>query len=108
MRGAARGSTEHQEELSVNVAAWLGRAGTARGDLAAIATGPKVDLVYSELARRVASLAGGIRSRFGLAPGDRVAIVAKNHRAYIEVMFASWWAGLAVVPINAKLHPAEV
>lgn len=92
----------------MNVASWLDRAGAARGDLAAIATGAGVVLDYRELTRRVASLAGGLRSTYGLDAGDRVAIVAKNHRAYLEVMFASWWAGLTVVPINAKLHPSEV
>ena len=24
------------------------------------------------------------------------------------MLYAAWWAGLAVVPINAKLHPREV
>ena len=30
-----------------------------------------------------------------------------NHPRYLEVMFGAWWAGLAVVPINAKLHVRE-
>jgi long-chain acyl-CoA synthetase len=43
----------------------------------------------------------------GLAPGDRVALFMRNHPAYLEVMYAAWWAGLAVVPINNKLHVRE-
>ena len=31
-----------------------------------------------------------------------------NQPAYLEVLHAAWIAGLAVVPINAKLHPREV
>ena len=31
-----------------------------------------------------------------------------NHPAYLEVLYALWWAGLAAVPVNAKLHPEEL
>ena len=31
-----------------------------------------------------------------------------NQPAYLEALYAALWAGLAVVPINAKLHPREV
>ena len=44
----------------------------------------------------------------GLAAGDRVAIVSRNHPAYLEALFACWWAGLIAVPVNAKLHPKEL
>ncbi len=30
-----------------------------------------------------------------------------NHPAYLEVLYGAWWAGLVVVPVNAKLHPRE-
>jgi acyl-CoA synthetase (AMP-forming)/AMP-acid ligase II len=43
----------------------------------------------------------------GLVPGDRVALFMRNHPRYLELMFGAWWAGLAVVPINAKLHLRE-
>jgi long-chain acyl-CoA synthetase len=46
--------------------------------------------------------------RLGLAPGDRVAIVAKNCVEYIETVHAIWHAGLAAVPANAKLHGREL
>jgi len=32
----------------------------------------------------------------------------KNCPEYLEAMYAIWWAGLAAVPVNAKLHPREV
>lgn len=32
----------------------------------------------------------------------------ENLPEYIEIELASWWAGLAIVPINAKLHPKEL
>ena len=32
----------------------------------------------------------------------------RNHPRYLEVLWSAWWADLVVVPVNAKLHPAEV
>ena len=32
----------------------------------------------------------------------------RNHPRYLEMLWGAWWAGLVVVPVNAKLHPAEV
>ena len=40
-------------------------------------------------------------------PGDGAVLFCGNHPGYIEAMYAAWIAGLAVVPINAKLHARE-
>ena len=72
----------------------------------AVACGDRVVHDYASLALRTARLAAGLQSR--LSPGDRVAIVAKNHPAYVEALLACWHAGLCAVPINNKLHPAEL
>jgi long-chain acyl-CoA synthetase len=61
---------------------------------------------YATLCRRAATIAGGLRER--LAPGDRVALVMRNHPAYVELLLACWHAGLAAVPVNARLHPDEI
>jgi long-chain acyl-CoA synthetase len=79
-----------------------------RGERPAVAVGESVVLSYGELARRAAGLARGLRESCGLSVGDRVAVVAKNHPAYVEALFATWWAGLVAVPVNAKLHASEV
>jgi len=63
---------------------------------------------HRRFARRVAALAGTLAGRFALAPGDRVAMAMSNGPEFLEVMFATWWAGGVVVPVNAKLHPAEI
>src|ERR1044071_6721789 len=57
---------------------------------------------------RAARLAAGLRTTCRLAPGDRVAIVAKNCVQYLEALYGIWHAGLAAVPANAKLHGAEL
>jgi len=62
---------------------------------------------YAVFARRVIALGGGLRAR-GLAPGDRVVLWMENSAALMVSMFACWAAGLAAVPVNAKLHPNEV
>ena len=62
---------------------------------------------YTEFARRVASLASALQARLGIGPGDRVAIVMSNCVEYLELLYATWFAGAAVVPINFKLHAKE-
>jgi long-chain acyl-CoA synthetase len=92
----------------MNLASWLERAGLSHGALPAIGLGAHVVRSYGELAQRAARLAGALGGRFGLAPGDRVAIFAKNSPDYVELLNAIWHAGLAAVPVNAKLHGREL
>jgi len=91
----------------VNLAQLLVRAARVHPDRPAVLRGERVLWRYRELADRVARLAGHLRA-LGLAAGDRVAIVMRNDVAYLESLYAVWWAGLAAVPINAKLHAGEV
>jgi long-chain acyl-CoA synthetase len=92
----------------VNLALWLHRAGLSHGDRPALGLGEHVIRRYGEVAARAARLAATLRERFGLQPGERVAIAAKNCPDYVELMFGIWHAGLAAVPANAKLHGREL
>src|SRR5918996_5567793 len=92
----------------MNLANLFLRAGRAHGELPAVALGPDVLLSYRQLARRGVVLAGRLRAAFGLAPGDRVALVMRNVPEYVELLLAGWHAGLTMVPANAKLHPREI
>ena len=92
----------------MNLALWLERVGLSHGDRPALGVGARVVRNYAEVAGRVARLAASLRHRFGLVPGERVAIVAKNSPDYLELMFGIWHAGLAAVPANAKLHGREL
>jgi len=92
----------------MNIALWLHRAGLSHGGRPAVAAGSRVVLHYGELAARAARLAGALRQGCGLAPGDRVAVVARNCVEYLELLYGIWHAGAAAVPVNAKLHAAEV
>lgn len=62
---------------------------------------------FAGLSAAVANLAGGFRERFGLRPGDRVALAMSNGPAFFETIFAAWHAGLCAVPINPRLHRKE-
>lgn len=91
----------------MNIALWMERAGKARPDAPALGVGFDATDLYGETARRTACRAGAL-SAMGLAPGDRVAIVATNNRRYVKALYAVWHAGLAAVPVNAKLHGLEI
>lgn len=91
----------------MNIASWLHRAGLAHPARPAVGQGGDVRSSYGELAGRAARLAGALRS-YGLAPGDRVAIAAKNAASYLEMLYGIWHAGLAAVPANARLHGSEL
>jgi long-chain acyl-CoA synthetase len=92
----------------VNLALWLVRAGLSHGDRPALGSGARVIKNYAEVAARAARLAASLQQKFGLKPGERVAIAAKNCPDYVELMFGIWHAGLAAVPANAKLHGREL
>src|SRR5450631_475984 len=92
----------------MNLALWLYRAGLSHPSLPAAASGTRVVATYGELAARAACLAGALRDRLKLKPGERVAIAAKNSPDYLALLYGIWHAGLAAVPANAKLHGAEL
>lgn len=64
---------------------------------------------WHEFLARVRDLAEGYGTRFGLIPGkDNVALILGNSPAWLECYQAQAGAGLAVVPIDPKLHDGEV
>ncbi len=65
-------------------------------------------VAYGTFVDRAARIATALRGGLALAAGDRVAVFMENRLATFELLFASWIAGLCVVPVNAKLHPREV
>jgi long-chain acyl-CoA synthetase len=91
----------------VNIAHFVLRNARRLPDQPAIAVGDRAFRSYRDLADRAARLASGIVSKFHLEPGDRVAFAMKNCPEYWELLFACWYAGLAAVPMNAKLHARE-
>ncbi len=90
----------------MNLANTLRRIALADPQRPALFEGPRLRHTYGELAARCALLAAALHAA-GLAPGERVVLFMRNHPAYLELLYGCWWAGLAVVPVNAKLHLRE-
>jgi long-chain acyl-CoA synthetase len=91
----------------VNLAELLLQTARRAPERTAIAVGTRSETSYRGLAMRAHAMAGALRQRYGLVPGDRVALTMTNSVDTIPAMFACWIAGLTVVPINARLHPKE-
>ncbi|MEO0428186.1 MAG: AMP-binding protein [Pseudomonadota bacterium] len=91
----------------MNPAEWLQRAARRWPDTPALLRGTECLADYAAFAQRAASLAAMFRYHYGIVGGDRVAIFMPNDPSYLEALYATWHAGAAVVPINAKLHARE-
>lgn len=91
----------------MNLAQLLFRSARLAPNAPAVARGDEFLYDYREFARRAGSLASCLIGRIGLKPGDRVALFMDNCPAYLETYYGVWWAGLAAVPINSKLHARE-
>ena len=64
---------------------------------------------WTELRARVRDLAEGYGTRFGIEGGrDNTAIILGNSPEWIESYLAQAGAGVAVVPLDPKLHESEV
>ena len=89
----------------MNIACWLARSAKSFPDQIALVQGTGTAIFYREFASSAASLAGALLNKLGCLPGDpgaRVAVLAGNCPAYLEALYAIWWAGCIAVPINAK------
>ncbi|MGI9607821.1 MAG: class I adenylate-forming enzyme family protein [Acidimicrobiales bacterium] len=80
---------------NVNLASII--AETADSEVALIDGSTRIS--YGELRDRVARTAGSLIEA-GLAPGDRVVVLAGNEPAFVVGLLGAWHAGLAAVLIN--------
>ncbi|GGC66197.1 TIGR03089 family protein [Hoyosella rhizosphaerae] len=60
-------------------------------------TGERIELSGITFTNWAAKIANMIRDEFGLAPGDRVAILLPAHWQTAAVVLGAWWAGCEVV-----------
>ncbi|GLQ05226.1 AMP-binding protein [Sneathiella chinensis] len=91
----------------MNIANLLTRTARNYPTYPALAHGTSTVATYREFEAASAGLAGALLTECGLQPGDRVALIMKNHPQYWIALFAIWRAGLVAVPVNAKLHLTE-
>jgi len=91
----------------MNIASLFVRNGRTLADHAALAQGERILSNHGQLIEKAAAIAGYFRNELRLDPGDRVALTMKNSPAYLELLVAGWYAGLIMVPVNARLHQRE-
>src|SRR5262245_7671517 len=65
-------------------------------------------LSYGDFEAAVQCVAGGLRRRHRLKPGERVAIAMENAPELLPVLYGIWRADLSAVPMNSKLHAREM
>lgn len=80
------------------------QAQRAPRDAAVSCQGEQLD--YASLWRNVQRLAHRVASTG--APGDRIALLAWNCNAFVEMIYGVPAAGRVLVPLNARLAPAEL
>ncbi|MFZ0017617.1 MAG: AMP-binding protein, partial [Acetobacteraceae bacterium] len=88
---------------------WIAHYASTRGDCVAmedLATGRS--FTYAEFHRRVDRVAAGLRARFGVACGDRVAVLAHNSSDLFELQFACARIGAIFAPMNWRLTTPEL
>ncbi|HWE34330.1 MAG TPA: acyl-CoA synthetase [Solirubrobacteraceae bacterium] len=90
-----------------------GMLGGALGT-AAIRTGSRVGLIdelgeltYKQLDQRSNALANAWRER-GLEPGEGVAILARNHRGFVDAVFAAAKCGARIVLLNTDFAGPQI
>jgi acyl-CoA synthetase (AMP-forming)/AMP-acid ligase II len=64
-------------------------------------------ITHAEFAQRSERLATGL-AKMGLGRGDRIAVLAGNSIAYVDLFAAAARLGAMLVPINVRLSPEEV
>ena len=75
-------------------------------DKVAVVTAER-SISYRELDSSVTYLAGHLLER-GYAPGDRIAIHWSNSIEAVQLLLATFRAGMIAVPINLRLKSAEI
>lgn len=92
----------------VRVATFAGAAPSLAEAFARIPPGPGDALVYGGERTSVAGLvetttriAAALQDRFGVGPGDRVAIAMRNYPEWVPAFWAAQLLGAVVVPLNA-------
>ena len=88
---------------------WIAHHANCRGDqIATVDLASGRATTYRKFDDRIARLAAGLRSEYGIARGDRVAVLAHNAADIFEVQFACGRLGAVFVPLNWRLTVSEL
>ncbi len=101
-----RSERELKDQFSID---WLDYHGRYDANLvAAVEVDTGARFTYREFNDRLRRLATGLRDRFGVGKGDRVALLAKNCTGVFECLFGGWEIGAALMPLNWRLSAREI
>jgi len=85
--------------------AFLRRAARVYGDRVGVIDGDR-RFTYAQFLQRCLKFAGALQA-MGVAPGDRVAVLAGNSHAMLAAHYAVPFAGAALVALNTRITPAD-
>jgi len=91
----------------MNLANWLVDIAEKHPKKEALLKGEYCSADYATFRARSSSISDYLENLLGLKKGDRVAIFLANSTEYLEIIYAVWFLGGVVVPINSKLHIDE-
>ena len=84
----------------------LQRAVRLHRDATAIVDGER-HITWAEFGARVTRLAGALQA-LGMAPGDRVAMLANNSHRHLDFYHGTAWGGGIFTPLNFRLAAPEL
>ena len=90
---------------SLTPTAFLRRAARVYGDRIGVVDGD-VRFSYAQFLQRTLKFAGALKG-LGVAPGDRVALLAGNSHVMLAAHYAVPFAGAALVALNTRITPAD-
>jgi fatty-acyl-CoA synthase len=85
--------------------AYLRRAARVYGDRVGVIDG-EVRYSYAQFLQRTLKFAGALKA-MGVAPGDRVAVLAGNSHVMLAAHYAVPFAGAVLVALNTRITPAD-
>ena len=86
--------------------AFLRRAAIVYGDRTGVVDG-EVRFTYAQFLQRALKFAGALKG-LGVAPGDRVTLLAGNSHVMLAAHYAVPFAGAALVALNTRITPADM
>ncbi len=98
--------TTHTRTITMHLTQPLHQALLQKPDATALICGERRQS-FATLAARVARLAAVLRG-LGVKDGERVAMLGFNSDFYVECLYATWWAGGVVNPVNARWSTREM
>jgi fatty-acyl-CoA synthase len=66
------------------------------------------EISYSELNRRGAAIAGGLRDEFGVEAGTPIAVMCRNHRGFVEALVAGSRLGTTTLLLNTDFPAPQL